>query len=323
MIVKLLKVLLIGVLVFGVAGCYGKEERISAPPPAAVVEDTVAILPYGAHDAFWEQFHQGAKEAAKAAGYRVRWESPPPVWNPKTQTEMMHNIINLHPPGIVLGPMHRNLLQSALVEAVKLNIPVIIAASNEDTSYQMTYVGSDNAAVGVDLAKAVGKLTPPNSKVVVINTQPGMRSVDLRGHSLQETLSQSFPNLAVSQTQFPDDGDLNFEESNLRSKIRQSLLEYLRTQTGVKSVVALDENSTQVAWQVLETIPKDSRPLLFGVTVNAHLISACRHGRIAALVVQDARRIGSESVRAISEYKNGKRPPQEVLIPYKVVSAGS
>jgi ABC-type sugar transport system substrate-binding protein len=322
MMEKLLKVLLAMGLMVGLTGCYGKTERLSAPPPAPAVKKTIAVLPYGGQDAFWQQFHKGANGAAKAAGYRVQWESPPPVWNPKTQAEMMKNVLNLNPPGIVLGPLHRNKMQAVLVDTVQQGIPVVIAASNEDTAYKATYVGSDNEALGADLAKSVGKLTPSNGNVVIVNIQAGMRSVDLRQHALQETLSQSFPNLLITQTQFPEEDDLNYEESNLQSKIKTSLLQCLKEQPDVKAVVALDENSTKAAWQILKVFPENKRPLLFGVSVDADLIAVCRKGEIAALAVQDAAKMGAESVRAIAEFKNGNRPPQQVLIPYKIISAG-
>lgn len=327
MIEKLLKVLLVSVLMIGLTGCYGKTERSAALPPAASVKNTIVVLPYGDHDAFWQQFRQGASEAAKSAGYRVQWESPPPVWNPKTQAEMLKNVLNLNPPGIVLGPLHRNKMQAALVDTVKQAIPVVIAASNEDTAYKVTYVGSDNTAIGVDLAKQVGKLTPqshsrpPNSKVLVVDIQPGMRSFDLRKHALMQTLLQSSPNLSVAQTQFSDENELNYEESYLQSKIKESLRKSLKEESYVTAVVALDENSTKTAWHVLELIPAEKRPLLFGVSVDPDLVKLCHQGKIAALAVQDAHKIGAESVQAIVGFKDGKRPPQQVLIPYKIISA--
>lgn len=320
---KLLKVLLGLSVMCGLAGCYGKQERIAAPPPSPAMKNTIAILPYGGRDAFWQQFHQGANEAARNAGYRVQWESPPPVWNPRTQAEMMENVLNLNPPGIVLGPLHRNKMQAVLVDTVKLAIPVVIAASNEDTSYKVTYVGSDNTAMGADIANLVGKLTPRNGKVGVINIQTGMRSVDLREHALLETLSGNFSSLTVEQTRFPEDEDLNYEEANLQSKIKESLRKYLKEQPDVKAIVALDENSTKAAWQVLQAIPKSHRSLLFGLSADADLIAACHQGKIAALVVQNARQIGAESVQAIVGFKKGKRPPQEILIPYKIISTES
>jgi ribose transport system substrate-binding protein len=319
---KLLKVLLASFLTCGLAGCYGKSERSAAPPPSPAMKNTIAILPYGGRDAFWQQFHQGANEAARNAGYRVQWESPPPVWNPRTQAEMMENVLNLNPPGIVLGPLHRNKMQAVLVDTVKLAIPVVIAASNEDTAYKVTYVGSDNTAMGADMAKLVGKRTPRNGKVGFINIQAGMRSVDLREHALLENLSGNFSGLTVEQTRFPEDEDLNFEEANLQSKIKESLRQFLKEEPDVKAIVALDENSTKAAWQILKVIPQSKRPLLFGVSADAELIAACREGKIAALVVQDARRIGADSVQAIVGFKDGKRPPQQVLVPYKIISAG-
>ncbi|MEO6907700.1 MAG: substrate-binding domain-containing protein [Abditibacteriaceae bacterium] len=322
MIDKLLKVLLVSVLMFGLTGCYGVSERKAAPPPAPAVKHTIAVLPYGGKDAFWQQFHEGANEAAADAGYHVQWELPPPVWTPRTQAEMLKNVLNLNPPGIVLGPLHRNLMQASLVDTVQMDIPVVIAVSNEDTSYKITYVGSDNAALGTDLAKWVGKLTPPNSVVAVINIQEGMRSVDTRQHSVLETLSQSFPMLQISQVPFPAQDVLNYEESNLQKIIKNSLREFLKSQPTVKAVVALDENSTLAAWQILKGIPENQRPLLFGVSVNLDLIAACRNGKIAALAVQDARKMGAESTKAIIEFKGGTRPPKEVLIPYKMIHAG-
>lgn len=223
----------------------------------------------------------------------------------------------------MLGPLHRNKLQAVLVDTVKQAIPVVIAASNEDTSYKATYVGSDNAAMGVDLAKLVGKMVPPDSQVAVINIQAGMRSVDLRQHALLETLAQSFSNLPITQTQFPTGDLLNYEESNLQRKISDSLLQCLKDQPDVKAVVALDENSTTAAWRVLEAIPHEKRPRLFGVSVDPKIIAACRQGKIAGLAIQDASKMGAESVQAIVGFKQGTRPLQQILIPYKIISAGS
>src|SRR5690606_11551620 len=121
-------------------------------------------------------------------------------------------------------------------------------------------VGSDHEAIGRDLAEVVGKRTPPDSNVVIVNVQTGMRSVDLSKHQLLQALSQSFPNLTVSQTQFASDKDLNFEESHLQEVIANSLKEYLKPHTDVTSVVTLDENSTKAAWKVLEEMSGNKRP---------------------------------------------------------------
>jgi ABC-type sugar transport system substrate-binding protein len=204
-----------------------------------------------------------------------------------------------------------------------LGIPVVIAASNEDTAYKVTYVGSDNSALGADLAESVGKLTPPNSKVAVIDIQEGMRAVDLRKHALLQTLSQSFSHLQIAQVPFPDSAELNFEESNLQSMMKNALRQSLKSQPEIKALVALDENSTKVAWQVLEAMPSSKRPLLFGVSVDPDLIKACRSGKIAALAVQNARKMGAGSVQAIMGFKEGSRPAQQVLIPYKIIHAES
>ena len=48
-------------------------------------------------------------------------------------------------------------------------------------------------------------------------------------------------------------------------------------------MVALDENSTKAAWQVIEQIPENKRPLLFGVSVDPDLVELCHQGKIAAL----------------------------------------
>lgn len=317
---KLLKVLLMSVVMFGLAGCYNRSSRQEALPPAASVKNTIAILPYGEQNAFWQEFRKGAEEAVTAAGMRLQWEAPPPVWNPKTQEEMMDNIQQLNPPGIVLAPLHRNLLQAPLVDTVKQAIPVVVAASNEDTAYKVTYVGSDNIALGKDLATWIAKLTPPKSKIAIVNIQAGMRSFDLRKHEVLQALSQS--DLLISQTPFSEGKGLNYEESNLQDKMRDSLQQHLKDEPEIKAVVALDENSTKAAWQVLTAIPEKNRPLLFGVSVDPDLIKLSQEGKIAALAVQDAHAIGAESVKVIVGFKNGKRPKQEIFIPYKIISAG-
>ena len=322
MMEKFLKVLLAVVVLAGLSGCYNynKTSRTAALAPVASVENTIVILPYGEENAFWQQFKTGAKKAAAGAGFEIRWESPPPVWNPKTQLEMMEKIVELSPPGVILSPLHRNRLQAGLVSTVRQAIPVVVAASNEDTQFKVTYVGSDNSALGADLAKEVGRLTSPKGKVLVINIQQGMRAVDDRQHALQQSLSRDFPGLQIAQTAFPGDAILNFTESNLQAKITHSFRESLNREANISAVVALDENSTRAAWETLQSLPETSRPLLFGVSVGSDLIQLSRQGKIAALAVQDASKIGAESVNAIVQFKTANRPREQILIPYTIIS---
>jgi ABC-type sugar transport system substrate-binding protein len=138
---------------------------------------------------------------------------------------------------------------------------------------------------------------------------------------LLDTLSHSFPNLQITQVPFPEKDDLNFGESNLQQMLNSSLRQFLQKQTDVTAVVALDENSTLAAWRVLSALPANKRPLLFGVSVEPDLLKACHAGKIAALAVQNPRKMGALSVQAILKFKSGNRPAPEISVPYQIIHA--
>lgn len=313
-----LKVLLSVVGLCAFSGCYDVPERQGELIPAPGMEKTIAVLPYAGDTPFWQQFQEGASEAAKAQGYRIHWEAPPPVWNPRRQDEIMRTLTELAPPGIVVGPLHRNLLQDSLIDAVKMGLPVVLAGSNEDTASKLAYVGSDNVKMGTELAQWVGKLTPPQSTVAVMDIQHGMRSVDLRRHALQEKLSGSFPALQVQSVPFHPGNELNFIASNLQKIMSQSLKAYLQENHQIGSIVALDGNSTIAAWHVLQQLPSAKRPLLFGVSVDPDLVKASKQGDIAALAVQDPDKMGELSVEAIIAFIAGRRPASKITVPYQM-----
>lgn len=240
---------------------------------------------------------------------------------------MLHDA-NLHPSGIVIAPLHRNLLQTSITYAVTMDIPVVIADSNEDTAMKLSFVGSDSSAMGAALAQWVGKLTPSQSTVAIVGMAPGMRAADMSQHALQQTLTQSFPSLQVAQIPFPGDTDLNYDAVSLQTGMQNSVRQFLQKSNGAGqsktgAVVALSEDATIAAWNVLRTIPLNSRPRFFGVSVDPDLINACRKGEITALVVQNPHQMGTLSVQTIIQFIGGQHPQQQIFVPYQILHAGN
>lgn len=311
-----------------VTGCAQKPKPAAVPKPVPGLKKTILVLPSGNSGAYWEQFRQGAEQAARQGGYNLQWDAPPVVWNPARQDERMLHDANLHPSGIVIAPLHRNLLQTSITYAVTMNIPVVIADSNEDTAMKLSFVGSDSSAMGAVLAQWVGKFTSPKSTVAIVGMAPGMRAMDMSQHALQQTLAQAFPSLQVAQIPFPGDTDLNYDEAGLQTAMQNSVRQFLQKSNGVGqskigAIVALSEDATVAAWRVLRTIPLNNRPRFFGVSVAPDLINACRKGEITALVVQNPHQIGALSVQAIIQFIGGRRPQQQLFVPYQIVHAGN
>jgi len=314
-----LKVLLLIAIGAILGGCIRTPGNPDGLKPAPGMEKTFVVLPYGDGGAFWNKFREGAKHAASEGGYKIHWETPPPVWTIKQQDEAIQTVTDLEPPGIILGPLHRNRVQGRVSEAAELGIPVVVAASNEDTMHQLTYVGSDNSAMGKDLAKWVAQQTPQGGDIAVMKTQQGMRSVDTRLHALLEELGGK----PVQQIAFSADRDLNYQEGNLQKIMASALQKYLQQNATVASVVALDENSTKAAWNVLQQIPEAKRPRLFGVSMEPHLLKECHAGKIAVLVQENPYKMGELSVASIFEFIDGKKPQQQVFVPYEIVHAAN
>jgi|GEM_PF-6614062 len=312
-----LKVLLWIVAGALLGGCIKTPGNPNDLKPVPGMEKTFVVLPYGDGGAFWDKFREGAKHAAAEGGYKIQWETPPPVWTIKQQEEALQTITSLQPPGIILGPLHRNRVQGRVSEAAELGIPVVVAASNEDTTHQLTYVGSDNTALGKDLAQWVAQQTPDGGKIAVMKTQPGMRSVDMRLHELLGELDGK----PLQQIAFPADRDLNYQAINLQKIMADTLQKYLQQNANVASVVAPDENSTVAAWNVLQKIPVAKRPRLFGVSVDPHLLKACNEGKIAVLVQQNPYKMGELSAASIIEFIYGRKPQQQIYVPYEIVHA--
>lgn len=323
------KVFLTALGLLTVAGCAQKPKPTVAPKTIHGLKKTILVLPSGNSGAYWKQFRQGAEQAAREDDYHLLWDAPPVVWNPARQDERMLHDTNLHPSGIVIAPLHRNLVQTSITNAVTMNIPVVIADSEEDTAMQLSFVGSDSSAMGMALAQWVGKLTAPPSTVAIVGTPTGMRSIDMSQHALQQTLAQSFPSLRVAQIPFPEDTDLNYDEAGLQTAMQNSVRQFLQKSNGtgqskIGAVVALSEDATIAAWRVLQAMPPGNRPRFFGVSVDPDLLNACRKGEIAALVVQNPHQIGALSVQAITQFiDGGQRPQQQVFVPYQIMHAGN
>lgn len=271
-------------------GCRRDEKRV------------VGVVPKGANHIFWKSVHAGAVKAAREYGLEVEWNAPTVEIDSKRQIEIVDSMVNRQLAGIVLAPVDRKALVSAVDRASNAGIPVSIFDSDVDTPNRVAYVATNNEEGGRMGARKLGELLGGKGKVAVIGFMPGSASTMDREHGFEDEMRTKYPHIDVVGMQF---GMAD------RAKSMAVTENILTAHPELAGLFADNESSTAGAIQALKSRGLKNVKLV-GFDPNEQFVAELKAGWIQAMVAQNPFRMGYESTKAIGMKLRGETPPARV-----------
>ena len=297
-----------------VAGCGGKAEQPTAPPPAgsepeagaaepAPAEEAarpeIAVIPKGSTHAFWKTIHAGAAKAAKEADVDIIWMSGEKEDDRKQQIDLVESFIARGVDAIVLAPLDNQALVRPVETAVQRGIPVVIIDSGLESEAQSSFVATDNREGGRMGARRLGEVMGGKGKAILLRYSEGSASTHNREEGFLEEMQASFPDIElVSTNQYAG----ATKESAFQAS--QNLLNKFRDQ--VQGVFCPNESSSFGMLQALRGAGLAGQIQFVGFDTSEGLVEGLRQGDIQGLVAQDPFDMGYQGVKTAVAVLQGK-----------------
>ncbi len=258
----------------------------------------VGVIPKGANHIFWQTVHAGAIKAAGEFNLDIEWNAPVLEIDASRQIGIVESMINRNVAGIVLAPVDRKALVSAVERASKAGIPVAIFDSDIDTRQRITYVATDNREGGRIAARQLAGLMENKGKVAVIGFMPDSASTMEREQGFAEELRDKFPEMKLIQTVYARAS---------QATAMASTENILTAHPDLGGLFADNESSSLGAVQALKARGQ-TKVRMVAFDASDQLVADLRHRHLDALIVQDPFKMGYESTKAIGMKLSGQTP---------------
>jgi ribose transport system substrate-binding protein len=157
-----------------------------AAPPKATKNYNIPFIQGVTGDQFYITMQCGAEAEAAKLGVTVKTQGPQ-KFDPTLQKPILDSVVAGKPDAILIAPTDVTAMQTPLKVAAEKGIKVILVdTTTEDPSYATSAIASDNVGGGKAAFEAIKKLNPGGGKVMVMSTDPGVSTVDLRIKGFEE-----------------------------------------------------------------------------------------------------------------------------------------
>ncbi len=267
---------------------------------------SVAVIPKGTTNIFWQSVHAGALKAGIELGVDVIWVGPQNEDERQRQISIVDNQTINQVSGIVLAPLDDTALMRPVRNASEKNIPVIIidSALKDADDFIISFVATDNYAGGQLAGKRLAEMLAEKGNVIMLRFQEGSASTEKRENGFLDAISE-FPDIKViSDEQYAGatsaSGQQASENLLLRFKDANGSLAF-------DGIFCPNESSTYGMLQALRRNRLAGQVKFIGFDTSQALIDALEQDEIHGLVVQDPFNMGYLGVKTMYQHLKGKK----------------
>lgn len=273
---------------------------------------TIAVIPKGNANMFWQSVHAGAVAAAREANVGIIWNGPATETDYTGQLKIVDTMINRGVDAIVLAPIDRKAMVSVVERAAREKIPVIICDSGIDTGQFVSQVATDNYHAGEMAADRMAEILNGKGKVAILAVQPGAASTMAREQGFEDMVRKKYPRIEIVDKQY---GMSDFAISLSKAE------NMLTGHPDLDGIFASNESSTVGASQALKE--RQTKVKLVGFDWSPPLLDGLKNHTIDSLVVQDPFRMGYEAVHTAVARLNGQAVTKINNLVPKLVNLGN
>ncbi len=261
---------------------------------------TIAVIPKGLTHSFWQSIRRGAEKAGSEMNAKIIWVGPADEsQGTQQQQQIVEDQITKKVDGIVIAPNNKTALVPVIEKAAKAGIPVVIADSDADTKKRISYVATDNEKGGAMAAERIWKLTGGKGPIGMVPVQANSESTEQREKGFENKIAElSKGKIKVIRSQF---GESNRDKS---LKVAQDMLTANPTMT---AIFGPNESSAVGALNAVTSRKLVGKIKIIGFDTPDILVAAVRKGEVDSIVVQNPFNMGYLGVKAIVDYKAGKK----------------
>jgi ribose transport system substrate-binding protein len=256
----------------------------------------IAFVQGVAGDEFYISMQCGIEAAAKKEGVTVSTQGPE-KFDPTLQKPIVDSVVASKPDALLVAPTDVSAMQAPLKAAADAGIKVVLVDTTvNDPSFAVSEISSDNEGGGKAAFTAIKKLSPKGGKVLVISTDPGVSTVDLRvkGFETAAKADSSFKYLGVQYSH---------NEPATAAKLVSAALQKDPDIVGIFATNLFSAEGTATGVRQAE---KQDSVKIVGFDAGPAQVKQLRQGTVQALIAQKPATIGTDGVeQAMAALKGG------------------
>ncbi|NNM85648.1 MAG: substrate-binding domain-containing protein [Phycisphaerales bacterium] len=294
-LVTTLLFLTIGLSAVALTGCSKEAESGSK-------KLTIAVIPSGSTDVYWQYVHAGALQAGKKLGVDIDFQGPVLDGDRNSQIQLIQNFIAEGVNGIVLAPCDQAALVPSVKQANAAHIPVVIMDSNLNGTPGkdfVSFVATDNFKAGEKAGNFMAKLLGGKGKVVVLRFIVGNISTINRAKGFEAAIAK-YPGITIIANQFGG------SSPSLCQQKAQDMLPDIQKADGVFCV---NEISTFGMLRALSQANLLGKKRFVGFDWQSNYAPAIKANELNGVVVQNPVHMGYMAVKYVVEHIKGKSVP--------------
>jgi len=280
----------------------------NAPASTSVVAPGKAKKAYNiqfiqgvAGDQFYITMQCGAEAEAAKLGVTVKTQGPQ-KFDPTLQKPILDSVTAAKPDAILIAPTDVTAMQTPLKVAAAAGIKVILVdTTTEDPSYATSAIASDNVGGGKAAFDAIKQLNPNGGKVMVMSTDPGVSTVDLR--------IKGFADAVKADSKFTY---LNVQYSHNDPATAANLMgSALQKDPDIVGVFAANLFAAEGTATAVRQARKTGTVKIVSFDAGPNQVKSLRDGTIQALVAQQPGIIGQYGIdEAVAALDGGQITPK-------------
>lgn len=288
------KMLLVGLVALMVVSLVGNAFGADKPKIYFIVKAT--------ENSFWQTVIDGGKTAAEALGVEFVAEAAPSEADVAKQIAILETAIGAKPAAIVLAPTVEDALVPGIEAATAAGIPVILIDSQAKTEQYVSFLASDNVAIGTiaadEMAKALkAKFGKEEGKVAGITYMSGVGSLERRKTGFLDQVKAKYPGINM----------VDFQDA--QGKQGQSLAiaqNYLTAFPDLNGIYASNLPTGEETVRALDTAKKTGLAVVV-VDAGEQEVWGLTNGFVDAVIVQQPWKMGYMGIEYAMKAVNGEK----------------
>ena len=175
----------------------------------------IAVVSKNTKGSYWEQIHQGMKDAVRdvnvAYGFEkeeqvsMTFEGPDDETDVETQINTLDAVLSENPDVLCLSAGDMNSCQAQLETAMENGIPVVAFDSNvSESELVAAYRGTDNIQLGKMAAEKLVQAIGEKGKIAVLSVQEKTQSIQERILGFTEEIAK-YPDIEIVEMVYQDE----------------------------------------------------------------------------------------------------------------------
>ncbi len=270
----------------------------------------IAVIHKGSYLDFWQQMHEGVKQAALDFDINVKWQGAFFSDHTNSQVKLVNRYVDEKVDAIVLIPTNRDALVAPVKRATAHGVKVIVIDSGLAGNHHLSFIGSDNFRGGQLAARKFAEGLNKKGKVVVLRTVKGSASTDKRADGFISEIKQSFPNIQVVADIYGG----THEGATYRTTKK------LLKEKSFDAVFCVNEAATSGAVKAILEAGLEGKIKIGGYDSNPLLMENLQRKVLSFLVIQDPYKMGYEGVKAALRAISNKKVKPVIHTEVNVIS---